>query len=79
MVTGLNSLGSLEAGEGERGIVLGRLRSWGQFGRALGPVLFCTFFWWVGRQLAYTVGGGLMLGVCGIVFVALKEPVQRRK
>ncbi|QGA19126.1 hypothetical protein EYB26_006814 [Talaromyces marneffei] len=77
VVTGLNSLGSLEAGPGERGIVLGRLRSWGQFGRALGPVLFCSFFWWVGRQVAYTVGGVVMLGVVGIVVLFLKEPVRR--
>ncbi|EED14899.1 tetracycline transporter, putative [Talaromyces stipitatus ATCC 10500] len=75
VVTGLNSLGSLEAGPGERGIVLGRLRSWGQFGRALGPVLFCSFFWWVGREVAYTVGGVVMVGVCGIVVLVLREPV----
>jgi predicted MFS family arabinose efflux permease len=77
VVTGLNSLGSLEAGPGERGIVLGRLRSWGQFGRALGPVLFCSFFWWVGRQVAYTVGGVVMLGVVGIVVLFLREPVRQ--
>lgn len=76
VVTGLNSLGSLEAGPGERGVVLGRLRSWGQFGRALGPMLFCTFFWWVGRQVAYTVGGVVMLGVGGIVLLFLREPVR---
>lgn len=78
VVTGLNSLGSLEAGPRERGIVLGRLRSWGQFGRALGPVLFCSFFWWVGRQVAYTVGGVVMLGVVGIVVLVLREPVRRQ-
>ncbi|PCG95886.1 Major facilitator superfamily domain, general substrate transporter [Penicillium occitanis (nom. inval.)] len=78
VVTGLNSLGSLEAGPGERGIVLGKLRSWGQFGRALGPVLFCSFFWWVGRQVAYTVGGVVMLGVVGIVVLFLREPVRRQ-
>jgi predicted MFS family arabinose efflux permease len=77
VVTGLNSLGSLEAGPGERGIVLGRLRSWGQFGRALGPVLFCSFFWWVGREVAYTVGGVVMLGVVGIVVLFLREPVRQ--
>ncbi|OKL59039.1 hypothetical protein UA08_05873 [Talaromyces atroroseus] len=74
VVTGLNSLGSLEAGAEERGIVLGRLRSWGQVGRALGPVGFCSFFWWVGREIAYTAGGVVMVGVCGIVFVFLSEP-----
>ncbi|KAI9374561.1 major facilitator superfamily domain-containing protein [Aspergillus egyptiacus] len=74
VVTGLNSLGSLEAAEEERGVVLGRLRSWGQVGRAAGPVLFCSLFWWVGRELAYLTGGVVMLGVCVGVFVGLKSP-----
>lgn len=77
VVTGLNSLGSFEAGEGERGIVLGKLRSWGQVGRAAGPVLFCSLFWWGGREMAYTTGGVAMLAVCGIVFAALKSPVRK--
>ncbi|OGM41973.1 tetracycline transporter [Aspergillus bombycis] len=74
VVTGLNSLGSLEASEGERGAVLGRLRSWGQVGRATGPLLFCSLFWWVGREIAYTTGGFLMLAVCVGVFTTLKSP-----
>ncbi|KAA8647494.1 hypothetical protein EYZ11_004386 [Aspergillus tanneri] len=75
VVTGLNSLGSLEAVEGERGAVLGRLRSWGQVGRAIGPMLFCSLFWWVGREVAYTTGGVIMLAVCGVVFTSLSRPV----
>lgn len=74
VVTGLNSLGSLEAAEGERGAVLGRLRSSGQVGRAVGPVLFCSLFWWAGREVAYWSGGLAMLGVCAGVFLVLKEP-----
>jgi predicted MFS family arabinose efflux permease len=74
VVTGLNSLGSFEAEEGERGKILGALRSWGQFGRALGPVLFCSLFWWAGREVAYSVGGACMLGVAGLAFGALKAP-----
>ncbi|WEW61801.1 hypothetical protein PRK78_007297 [Emydomyces testavorans] len=74
VVNGLNSLGSLEAGEGERGVFLGRLRSWGQAGRAAGPVIFCTLFWWGGRKNAYNAGAVAMLGVCAIVFGALKAP-----
>ncbi|KAB8256392.1 major facilitator superfamily domain-containing protein [Aspergillus pseudonomiae] len=74
VVTGLNSLGSFEASEGERGAVLGRLRSWGQVGRATGPLLFCSLFWWVGREIAYTTGGFLMLAVCVGVFTTLKSP-----
>lgn len=75
VVTGLNSLGSFEAKESNRGEVLGSLRSWGQLGRALGPLLFCSMFWWLGREIAYQVGGTCMLAVVGIVFGILKSPV----
>lgn len=74
VVTSLNSLGSFEARESERGIVLGRLRSWGQLGRGAGPVLFCSLFWWVGREVAYAVGGVVMVVVCGAVFGSLRKP-----
>lgn len=77
VVTGLNSLGSLEAKEGERGVVLGRLRSWGQVGRACGPVLFCSLFWWAGREVAYTTGGLGMVAVVVAVFTLLKAPAGR--
>ncbi|KAL8950664.1 MAG: hypothetical protein Q9222_003301 [Ikaeria aurantiellina] len=40
VVTGLNTLSSFEAAESERGGKLGNHRSWGQVGRALGPLLF---------------------------------------
>lgn len=73
VVTGLNSLGSLEAREAERGVVLGRLRSWGQVGRALGPLLFCSLFWWVGREVAYMTGGVIMSGLAVTAFTLLKS------
>lgn len=74
VVTGLNALSSFEAGEGERGGKLGNLRSWGQIGRAAGPLAFCTLYWWAGREVAYTVGGTGMLGVSLLVFGGLKTP-----
>lgn len=74
VVTGLNSLGSFEAKESNRGEVLGSLRSWGQFGRSLGPVVFCSLFWWAGRETAYLVGGCCMLGVTTAIFTLLKAP-----
>jgi predicted MFS family arabinose efflux permease len=79
VVTGLNSLGSFEAKESNRGEVLGALRSWGQFGRALGPIVFCSLFWWAGRQTAYTVGGCCMLGVTTALFTLLKSPNTKRE
>ncbi|KIX99247.1 uncharacterized protein Z520_04823 [Fonsecaea multimorphosa CBS 102226] len=79
VVTGLNSLGSFEARESNRGEVLGALRSWGQFGRALGPIVFCSLFWWAGRETAYLVGGSAMLGVTVLVFTMLKAPKVEKK
>jgi MFS family permease len=74
VVTGLNSLGSFEAGSGTKGEVLGALRSWGQLGRSMGPLVFCTLYWWAGREVAYMAGGTFMIGVCGMVFLGLKSP-----
>lgn len=73
VVTSINSLGSLGAPAGERGVIIGRLRSWGQVGRAVGPFLFCSLFWWAGREVAYMTGGVMMMGVVGAVFTVLKE------
>ncbi|CAI7603376.1 unnamed protein product [Penicillium pancosmium] len=75
VVTGLKSLGSFEARDLDRGAVMGRLRGWGQAGRATGPVLFCSLFWWAGREVAYSVGGVAMVAVTGAVFLLLKAPV----
>lgn len=74
VVTGLNSLSSFEASDSERGGKLGSHRSFGQVGRALGPILFCSLYWWAGRQTAYAVGATGVVAVCGIVFGALKKP-----
>lgn len=77
VVTGLNSLGSFETREGNRGEVLGALRSWGQLGRAMGPIVFCTLYWWFGREAAYTIGATCMAGVTALVFIALKTPAVK--
>ncbi|KAJ5755377.1 Major facilitator superfamily domain-containing protein 10 [Penicillium manginii] len=79
VVTGLKSLGSFEARDADRGAVMGRLRGWGQAGRATGPVLFCSLFWWAGREVAYSVGGGAMVCVAVAVFALLRAPVVRGK
>ena len=68
VVTGLNALSSFEASEGERGGKLGILRSWGQIGRGLGPVLFTSVYWWAGREVAYGAGA---LGIAGVTLLAL--------
>ncbi|KAK2048741.1 major facilitator superfamily transporter [Colletotrichum somersetense] len=74
VVTGLNALSSFEAAEGERGGKLGILRSWGQLGRGLGPILFTSVYWWAGREVAYTMGATGMAVVAAVVFAGLKSP-----
>lgn len=74
VVTGLNSLSSFEANADQRGEKLGHHRSFGQVGRALGPLIFCSLYWWAGRDIAYLVGGSGMVAVCGLVFGGLKSP-----
>lgn len=74
VVTGLNSLSSFEASVDERGEKLGNHRSFGQAGRALGPLIFCSLYWWAGRDVAYIIGGTGMVAVCGLAFGGLKAP-----
>ncbi|KAI0537566.1 major facilitator superfamily domain-containing protein [Xylaria digitata] len=74
VVSGLNALASFEAGANERGGKLGILRSWGQLGRGLGPVLFTSVYWWAGRELAYTLGAVGLSVVSILVFAGLKAP-----
>ncbi|GAB1312209.1 Major facilitator superfamily (MFS) profile domain-containing protein [Madurella fahalii] len=74
VVTGLNALSSFEASEGERGGKLGMLRSWGQLGRGLGPVLFTSVYWWAGREVAYGLGALGIAGVSTLVLFGLKTP-----
>ncbi|KAF4547987.1 MFS-type transporter-like protein 29 [Elsinoe fawcettii] len=77
VVTGLNSLSSFEAGDDERGGKLGNHRSWGQLGRALGPLGFCTLYWWAGRDYAYGLGGMGMCAVLGLVLGGLQKPKMK--
>lgn len=74
VVTGLNALSSFEAAEDERGNKLGVLRSWGQLGRGLGPILFTSVYWWAGREVAYGMGATGIAVVVAAVFMGLKTP-----
>ncbi|KAF7548100.1 hypothetical protein G7046_g8790 [Stylonectria norvegica] len=67
-------LGLFEAGEDERGNKLGVLRSWGQLGRGLGPLLFTSVYWWAGREVAYAMGATGIAAVAAMVFLGLKTP-----
>ncbi|KAJ4302805.1 hypothetical protein N0V90_001696 [Kalmusia sp. IMI 367209] len=79
VVTGLNSLSSFEASAGERGGKLGNHRSFGQIGRSLGPLIFCSLYWWAGREAAYAAGAAGMIAVCALVFGGLKVPPGTEK
>lgn len=74
VVTGLNALSSFEANEDERGGKLGNLRSWGQLGRGLGPILFTSVYWWAGREYAYNMGATGIAIVSAAVLFGLKTP-----
>jgi Na+/proline symporter len=46
----------------------------GQIGRSLGPLIFCSLYWWAGRETAYAAGAAGMVAVCALVFGGLKVP-----
>ncbi|KAG8415412.1 hypothetical protein J3458_009260 [Metarhizium acridum] len=74
VVTGLNALSSFEASEDERGGKLGILRSWGQLGRGLGPILFTSVYWWAGREYAYNMGATGIAVVSAAAMMGLETP-----
>ncbi|KAF3168617.1 hypothetical protein TWF225_008500 [Orbilia oligospora] len=76
VVTGLTALASFRVGEEDRGRRLGGFRGSGQIGRACGPVLFCSLYWWAGREVAYGVGAASMLAVMGIAWGGLDRGAQ---
>lgn len=79
VVTGLNTLSSFEASENERGEKLGMLRSMGQLGRGLGPILFTSVYWWAGREVAYNMGAAGISVVAVTVLFGLKTPKGAEK
>lgn len=79
VVSGLNALGSLEAKASEQGGKLGILRSCGQLGRGLGPILFTSVYWWAGSGTAYSLGCAGMACTAAIVLLGLKSPPKEEK
>jgi MFS family permease len=57
----ISALISLYSGASEQGQVLGVFRSLGSLARAVGPVGGGLFYWWLGSQLLYALGGGMLL------------------
>lgn len=69
----LNSLISFEAGETERGGVMGASRSAATLARVLGPILAGVLFAQLGRDMPYYAGFVIMLIVAAIAFVKLND------
>ena len=59
-----------------KGLALGRFRSWGQLGRASGPIAACSLYWRVGPLVCYGVAS---LAVATITIVASRSLPEVRK
>ncbi|KAF9427288.1 hypothetical protein BGZ76_002396 [Entomortierella beljakovae] len=59
-----------------KGLALGRFRSWGQLGRAAGPIAACSLYWRVGPLICYSVAA---IGVVGITILAGRILPEVRK
>ena len=69
----LSALVSLYAPAGKQGAELGAFRSIGAMGRATGPLFGATLFWWMGSEVAYWAGGGLLF-VSALFSLLLPKP-----
>ncbi|KAF9171312.1 hypothetical protein BGX20_007802 [Mortierella sp. AD010] len=65
-----------------KGLALGRFRSWGQLGRAAGPIAACSLYWRVGPLICYAVASVAVAGVTilarGILPEVRKLPIRTR-
>ena len=79
VVTAMTALCSNYSNNTQSGLKLGYFRSYGQLGRAFGPVCACIMYWILGPRVLY-LGYGVVIGVVLIVFYAVfatkKEPLK---
>ncbi|XP_035308214.1 major facilitator superfamily domain-containing protein 10 isoform X2 [Cricetulus griseus] len=61
VVPGLSTLVSSYGSPGQKGTIMGILRSLGALGRALGPMVAASVFWLAGARVCFTVCAGLFL------------------
>lgn len=71
VVNSLVALSSIITSQDSLGESLGVFRSFGQLGRSLGPIFFCTCYWMTGSKILY--------GICGIYMILLGIYMQRMK
>jgi MFS family permease len=50
-----------------KGQALGSFRSFGQLGRAIGPIAACGLYWMAGSEICYGAGAAAMVIILGIV------------
>lgn len=61
VVPGLSTVVSSYGSPGQKGTIMGILRSLGALGRALGPMVAASVYWLAGAQVCFTVCAGLFL------------------
>ncbi|GJJ76378.1 hypothetical protein EMPS_08737 [Entomortierella parvispora] len=65
-----------------KGLALGRFRSWGQLGRAAGPIAACSLYWRVGPLICYGTASLAVAAVCILAGKVLPEvrklPIRTR-
>jgi len=75
----LSALVSLYAPASRQGTEIGAFRSVGALGRAIGPILGASLFWWQGSQIAYLSGGILIFLAALFSLLLPKPPAQRSR
>ncbi|KAF9925714.1 hypothetical protein FBU30_004580 [Linnemannia zychae] len=61
----------------EKGLALGRFRSWGQLGRAAGPIAACSLYWRVGPLICYGAASVIVFTVAILSAKILPEMHKR--
>ncbi|RCH88914.1 hypothetical protein CU097_006554 [Rhizopus azygosporus] len=76
VVSGLTALASLQCHETRddylsKGRALGGFRSYGQLGRALGPISVCAFYWMFGPEKCYAAGSLMMMATTWLTLLGI--------
>ncbi|ORZ26013.1 major facilitator superfamily domain-containing protein [Absidia repens] len=80
VVNCLTSLASLQCQhEKEKGKILGVFRSFGQLGRACGPLSACTIYWLLGPTLCYSIGAISMASLLLVSTFIIPHPSHTLK
>ncbi|XP_036056652.1 major facilitator superfamily domain-containing protein 10 isoform X2 [Onychomys torridus] len=78
VVPGLSTMVSSYGSPGQKGTIMGILRSLGALGRAVGPMVAASVYWLAGAQVCFTVCSGLFLFPF-LLLRKLRHPAQTFK